>query len=122
MALPCPYAGQCLAKNLLNPPGARIYKSLGCISRGILLLNHFIATNVQVSIVVLEEVSNNLTVREVIAMLLSDGWYLARVKGSHRQFKHTRKPGIVTVAGKLSEDLAIGTLKNIFKQAELKGQ
>lgn len=49
-----------------------------------------------------------MTVREVIAMLLDDGWYLARTKGSHRQFKHPRKAGIVTVAGKLSEDLVTG--------------
>lgn len=64
----------------------------------------------------------NLTVREVIAMLLVDGWYLVRTKGSHRQFRHPRKPGIVTVAGKPSEDLATGTLKSIFRQARFKEQ
>jgi predicted RNA binding protein YcfA (HicA-like mRNA interferase family) len=31
------------------------------------------------------------------------------------------KPGVVTVAGKPSDDLAPGTLKSIFKQAGLKG-
>ena len=30
------------------------------------------------------------------------------------------KPGKVTVAGKLSLDLAVGTLKNIFRQAGMK--
>ncbi|WP_334904225.1 type II toxin-antitoxin system HicA family toxin [Nostoc sp.] len=34
-------------------------------------------------------------------------WYLDRTKGSHRQFKHQGKPGLVTVPGKLSDDLAL---------------
>lgn len=36
-------------------------------------------------------------VREVIKMLLKDGWYLAYTKGDHRQFKHPTKKGKVTV-------------------------
>lgn len=43
-----------------------------------------------------------MKVREVIERLESDGWYLARTKGSHRQFKHPTKLGTVTVPGKLS--------------------
>jgi len=58
---------------------------------------------------------------EIIRRLMDDGWYLDRVKGSHRQYKHLTKPGVVTVAGKPSDDLAPGTLKSIFKQAGLKG-
>lgn len=27
-------------------------------------------------------------VKEIIKLLEADGWYLARTKGSHRQFKH----------------------------------
>ena len=60
-----------------------------------------------------------MKVRDVIKVLEEDGWYLARTKGSHRQFKHKTKSGLVTVPGKLSDDLAIGTLKSIFKQAQL---
>lgn len=60
-----------------------------------------------------------MKVSEVIKRLENDGWYLARTKGSHRQFKHIDKPGIVTVAGKLSIDVPIGTLKSIWKQAQL---
>jgi predicted RNA binding protein YcfA (HicA-like mRNA interferase family) len=52
--------------------------------------------------------------------LKRDGWYLAATKCSHRQFKHSDKPGRVTVAGKPSDDLAPGTLNSIFKQAGLK--
>ncbi len=44
---------------------------------------------------------------------------LLETKGSHRQFKHFDKPGTVTVAGKLSIDVPIGTLKSIWKQAQL---
>jgi len=41
-------------------------------------------------------------------------------RGSHRQFKHSSKPGRVTVPGKPNDDLAIGTLGSILKQAGLK--
>ncbi|MBC6435839.1 addiction module toxin, HicA family, partial [Nostoc sp. HG1] len=41
-----------------------------------------------------------MKVREVIKRLETDGWYLARTKGSHRQFKHPDKSSSVTVAGK----------------------
>lgn len=63
-----------------------------------------------------------MKVRDVIKRLEEDGWYLARTKGSHRQFKHLEKPGIVTVPGKLSKDLAIGTLMSIWKQAQLENE
>ncbi|MHB8375414.1 MAG: type II toxin-antitoxin system HicA family toxin [Dehalococcoidia bacterium] len=61
-----------------------------------------------------------MKIRDVIRMLERDGWRLVRTRGSHRQFKHAEKPGRVTVAGKLSEDLAPGTLHSVFKQAQLK--
>jgi predicted RNA binding protein YcfA (HicA-like mRNA interferase family) len=44
-------------------------------------------------------------VREVIKLLEEDGWYQARMKGSHRQFKHASKSGTVTVAGKPNVDI-----------------
>jgi len=50
-------------------------------------------------------------------LLKEDGWYLARTKGSHRQYKHPTKPGTVTIAGKPSLDVPISTQKSIFKQA-----
>ncbi len=53
-------------------------------------------------------------------MLENDEWYLSRTKGSHRQFKHSSKAGLVTVAGKLSDEIAVGTQISIFKQAGLK--
>jgi len=59
-------------------------------------------------------------VRDLIKQLEKDGWYLARTKGSHRQFKHSTRPGTVTVAGKPSVDVPVGTLNAILKQAGLK--
>jgi predicted RNA binding protein YcfA (HicA-like mRNA interferase family) len=59
-------------------------------------------------------------VKEVIRLLEEEGWYLARTKGSHRQFKNPNKPGAVTVSGKESIDIPRGTLNNILKQAGLK--
>jgi predicted RNA binding protein YcfA (HicA-like mRNA interferase family) len=52
-------------------------------------------------------------------MLEDDGWYLARTKGSHRQFKHPEKAGTVTVSGNLGVDMPIGTLKSVWRQAQL---
>jgi predicted RNA binding protein YcfA (HicA-like mRNA interferase family) len=60
-------------------------------------------------------------VREAIRLIEADGWYLARTRGSHRQYKHPRKQGIVTIAGRPSDDLAVGTWASILKQAQLAG-
>ena len=61
-----------------------------------------------------------MKVRDIIRLIEQDGWYLARTRGSHRQYKHPTKLGLVTVPGKPSDDLAIGTLNSILKQAGLK--
>jgi predicted RNA binding protein YcfA (HicA-like mRNA interferase family) len=59
-------------------------------------------------------------VRDVIILIEADGWVQVRTKGSHRQFRHTTKPGLVTVAGKTGVDLPPGTLNAVLKQAGLK--
>ncbi|HNG95534.1 MAG TPA: type II toxin-antitoxin system HicA family toxin, partial [Acidobacteriota bacterium] len=46
-----------------------------------------------------------MKVKEIIKIIEADGWVLTKTEGSHRQFKHPTKPGKVTVAGKLSDDL-----------------
>jgi len=61
-----------------------------------------------------------MRVRDVIKFIEADGWYLVRTRGSHRQFKHPFKKGLVTVAGKPNLDLNPKTLKSILKQAGLK--
>ncbi|MCI0490311.1 MAG: type II toxin-antitoxin system HicA family toxin [Blastocatellia bacterium] len=60
-----------------------------------------------------------MKVRDVIKMIEADGWYLVRTKGSHRQYKHSTRKGLVTVPGKPNDELAPGTLNNILKQAGL---
>ena len=59
-------------------------------------------------------------VHEAIKLIQADGWFLDRTRGSHRQYKHLTKSGLVTVAGKPSDDLAPGTQNSILKQAQLK--
>ena len=61
-----------------------------------------------------------MKIRDVIKRIETDGWYLARTRGSHSQYKHAKKPGVVTIAGKPNSDLAPGTLNSILKQAGLK--
>ncbi|HEV3052689.1 MAG TPA: type II toxin-antitoxin system HicA family toxin [Longimicrobium sp.] len=61
-----------------------------------------------------------MKVREVISTITADGWYLARTSGSHRIYKHAAKAGRVVVAGKSSDDVPIGTLITILKQAGLR--
>jgi predicted RNA binding protein YcfA (HicA-like mRNA interferase family) len=61
-----------------------------------------------------------MKVRDVLRMLRLDGWAEVTQRGSHRQLKHPFKPGRVTVSGSPGDDLAIGTLNSILKQAGLK--
>lgn len=51
-------------------------------------------------------------------MLEKDGWFLDRVKGSHHQFKHPIKKGVVTLPHP-RKDIPIGTVNSILKQAGL---
>jgi len=57
------------------------------------------------------------TSREIIKILVQDGWYEYGQDGSHKHFKHKSKSGKVTVPDHGGEDLKIGTSKSILKQA-----
>jgi predicted RNA binding protein YcfA (HicA-like mRNA interferase family) len=59
-------------------------------------------------------------IRDLIRLLESDGWVLTRTRGSHRQFNHPIKAGLVTVAGQAGDEIAKGTLNSVLKQAGLK--
>ena len=61
-----------------------------------------------------------MKIREIVVILEEDGWVLVRTRGSHRQYKHPQKRGVVTIAGKPGDDLAPGTLNSVLKQAGLK--
>ena len=60
--------------------------------------------------------THHMNSREIIKKLQDDGWYLHHVKGDHHQFKHPEKQGKITVPHP-KKDMAIGTLRNIFRQA-----
>jgi predicted RNA binding protein YcfA (HicA-like mRNA interferase family) len=57
--------------------------------------------------------------REVIRLLQQSGWQQVAQKGSHVQFKHPDKPGRVTVPHP-KQDVPVGTLRSIEKQAQMK--
>jgi predicted RNA binding protein YcfA (HicA-like mRNA interferase family) len=59
-------------------------------------------------------------VRQAIRLIEDDGWRLIRIRGSHRQFRHPEKQGLVTIAGKPSADLTRATAASILRQAGLR--
>ena len=61
-----------------------------------------------------------MKVRDAIKLVESDGWRLARTRGSHRQYRHPFKAGTVTIAGHPAVDLGPKTQASILKQAGLK--
>jgi predicted RNA binding protein YcfA (HicA-like mRNA interferase family) len=82
-----------------------------------------LATEVAAPSLALSESRSNVSamkVRDVLRLLTDDGWSLVRTRGSHQQYKHPTKPGLVTIAGQPGDDLAPGTLNSILKQAGLK--
>jgi predicted RNA binding protein YcfA (HicA-like mRNA interferase family)/predicted RNase H-like HicB family nuclease len=58
----------------------------------------------------------------VIELLQANGWAVVATRGSHRQYKHPERPGRVTVAGKPSDDLAPGTLKQHTQAGRYEGE
>ncbi len=54
--------------------------------------------------------------RDLIRIIAADGWVLVRVSGSHHQFKHSVKTGLVTIPHP-KKDLPPGTVRSILKQA-----
>ena len=56
---------------------------------------------------------------ELIRQLTKEGWTLHRVAGSHHIFKHTTKPGHISVPH-MKADLGKGLIYKLLKQAGLK--
>lgn len=54
--------------------------------------------------------------RELIKLLVKHGWELARIRGSHHQFKHQEYGHTVTVPHP-KKDLGAGIAKAIKRQA-----
>ena len=57
--------------------------------------------------------------RDLIRQIEADGWRKVRQRGSHAQYKHPAKPGLVTIPMKPGKDIPPGTLRSIIKQAGL---
>jgi predicted RNA binding protein YcfA (HicA-like mRNA interferase family) len=60
-----------------------------------------------------------VTGKEIEKALERDGWQKVSQKGSHAQFEHPTKPGLVTIPLHSGEVIFAGTLKNILRQAGL---
>lgn len=65
------------------------------------------------------ELGRSVKVRDIIKIIQSDGWTEVRTNGSHRHFAHQSKSGVVTIAGRGSQDVPIATLRQIYRQAGL---
>lgn len=61
-----------------------------------------------------------LTSRKVLAALLRAGFYVHHQTGSHVNLRHKIKSDIHIVIPRHNKSLALGTLRSIIKQAELK--
>ena len=60
-------------------------------------------------------------VRDILRVIRDDGWVLLRSKGSHLQFAHPVKSGLVTISFHSSnDDLHPKTANSVFRQAGLK--
>jgi predicted RNA binding protein YcfA (HicA-like mRNA interferase family) len=55
-----------------------------------------------------------MKIRDLVRILEADGWFVVRVRGSHRQFHHSTKPGTASAP---SAELHPKTLRSILKQA-----
>jgi predicted RNA binding protein YcfA (HicA-like mRNA interferase family) len=60
-----------------------------------------------------------MKIRDIIKLIELDGWFVVATRGSHRQYKHPSKPGRVTIAGHPGDDISLGTLNSIRKQAQI---
>ena len=58
-----------------------------------------------------------MKIRDILKRLKKEGWVLDRQQGSHRQYVHPQKEDTVTIPGKPGDDVAVGTLHSIEKQA-----
>lgn len=57
--------------------------------------------------------------KDVLKMLKADGWFEVNCEGDHHQFKHSTKPGKVTLRHPV-KDLGVRDLKSIERQSGLK--
>lgn len=61
-----------------------------------------------------------MKVRDIVRVIEKDGWRFHSQRGSHSQYVHPVKKGRVTVPGNPGDDLDIGTLRSIYRQAQIR--
>jgi predicted RNA binding protein YcfA (HicA-like mRNA interferase family) len=62
-------------------------------------------------------------VRDMLKIIKKDGWILLRQKGSHMQFAHPEKKGVVTISfHSNNDDLHPKTAASILRQAGIKDE
>ena len=59
--------------------------------------------------------------KELITLLIRDGWTLRGVRGSHHVYVHPNRSGHISVPLG-NKDLGIGLLEKLLKQSGLKGR
>ncbi len=80
----------------------------------------FLTRNIlRVKIVMRGELMKSYSSREVISMLINDGWYEVNQVGDHKQFKHPTKKERVTVTHPV-KTMPVWNLKSIEKQSDVK--
>lgn len=60
-----------------------------------------------------------LKVSQIIRMVEAIGWVLVRTKGDHRIYKKEGVAYLLSIPGKLSDDMPIGTQRALMKMAGL---
>jgi predicted RNA binding protein YcfA (HicA-like mRNA interferase family) len=56
---------------------------------------------------------------DLIRLIENDGWSRVRTRGSHRQYTHPSKPGVVTVRRHPTEEVGPGALQGVLQQAQV---
>jgi len=59
--------------------------------------------------------------KELISLLIRDGWILRGVRGSHHVYIHPTRAGHISIPVG-HKDLGIGLLEKLLKQSGLKGR
>ena len=58
--------------------------------------------------------------RDLIRLLEAEGWILLDARGGHRQYQHTIRHKLITIAGGLDDELGAGTVDQILIHCSLK--
>lgn len=57
---------------------------------------------------------------DLIRLIERDGWSRVRMRGSHRQYVHPQKPGVLTIRRRPAEAISAGAARSVHAQAEVR--